>query len=94
MMPPPADEQAEATQKMMKYMMVLMGLMFFKVAAGLCIYFIASTLWGLAEKQFLPKAAKDDGSDADVVPLKKPKPSKAPLTDAEREVIRRQKRKK
>ena len=54
-MPPPADEQAAMQQKMMKYMMIFMGLMFFKVASGLCIYFIASSLWGLAERKFLPK---------------------------------------
>lgn len=53
--PPPTDEQQEATQRMMKYMMIFMGIMFYKVAAGLCIYFIASSLWGLAERQLLPK---------------------------------------
>ncbi len=56
MMPPAADEQAAMQQKMMKYMMIFMGLMFFKVASGLCIYFIASSLWGLGERRFLPKA--------------------------------------
>ena len=56
-MPPAADEQAAMQQKMMKYMMIFMGVMFFKVASGLCIYFIASSLWGLAERRFLPKAA-------------------------------------
>ena len=39
----------------MKYMMVFMGLLFFKVASGLCIYFIASSLWGVAERKLLPK---------------------------------------
>ena len=56
-MPPPADEQAAMQQKIMKYMMIFMGIMFFKVASGLCIYFIASSLWGIAERKFLPKAA-------------------------------------
>ena len=56
-MPPAADEQAAMQQKIMKYMMIFMGLMFFKVASGLCIYFIASSLWGLAERRFLPKTA-------------------------------------
>src|SRR5262249_47758822 len=55
MTPPPADEQQEMQQKMMKYMMVFMGLMFYKVAAGLCLYFIASSLWGFAERKLLPK---------------------------------------
>lgn len=55
MTPPPVDEQQEMQQKMMKYMMVFMGILFYKVASGLCIYFIASSLWGLAERKFLPK---------------------------------------
>ena len=54
-MPPPTDDQSAQQQKMMKYMMIFMGLMFYKVASGLCIYFIASSLWGFAERQFLPK---------------------------------------
>ncbi len=56
MMPPPTDEQQAMQQKMMKYMMIFMGLMFYKVAAGLCIYFIATTLWGFAERKLLPKS--------------------------------------
>jgi YidC/Oxa1 family membrane protein insertase len=56
LMPPPTDEQQEMQQKMMKYMMIFMGIVFYKVAAGLCIYFIISSLWGLAERQLLPKA--------------------------------------
>jgi YidC/Oxa1 family membrane protein insertase len=54
-MPPPANEQAEMQQKMMKYMMVFFGLMFYKVAAGLCLYLIVSSLWGIAERKLLPK---------------------------------------
>ncbi len=56
-MPPPANEQAELQQKMMKYMMVFFGIMFFKVPSGLCLYFIASSLWGIAERKLLPKPA-------------------------------------
>jgi membrane protein insertase Oxa1/YidC/SpoIIIJ len=40
---------------MMKYMMIFFGLMFYKVAAGLCVYFISSSLWGFAERKLLPK---------------------------------------
>ncbi|HVS38316.1 MAG TPA: YidC/Oxa1 family insertase periplasmic-domain containing protein [Gemmataceae bacterium] len=54
-MPPPTDDQQAQQQKMMKYMMIFMGLMFYKVASGLCIYFIASSVWGFAERRFLPK---------------------------------------
>jgi YidC/Oxa1 family membrane protein insertase len=54
-MPPAADEQQEMQQKWMKYSMILFGLFFYKVAAGLCLYFIASSLWGFAERKLLPK---------------------------------------
>jgi YidC/Oxa1 family membrane protein insertase len=53
--PPPTDEQQRMQQSMFKYMMIFMGFIFYKVAAGLCIYFITSSLWGLAERKLLPK---------------------------------------
>jgi len=34
--------------------MFFMALMFFKVPCGLCLYFIASSLWGIAERLLLP----------------------------------------
>jgi YidC/Oxa1 family membrane protein insertase len=55
MMPPPTDEQTAMQQKMMKYMTVFFGLLFYKVAAGLCIYFIISSVWGYCERKLLPK---------------------------------------
>ncbi len=55
MTPPPTDENQAFQQKLMKYMMVFIGFMFYKVAAGLCLYFIASSLWGVAERKMLPK---------------------------------------
>ena len=39
-------------------MMVFMGFMFYKVPAGLCIYFIASSLWGIIERKVVPPVAK------------------------------------
>ncbi|MCC7086593.1 MAG: YidC/Oxa1 family insertase periplasmic-domain containing protein [Pirellulales bacterium] len=54
-MPPATDDQTRMQQKMMKYMMVLMAFMFYTVPSGLCIYFIASSLWGIAERKVLPK---------------------------------------
>ncbi len=57
-MPPPADDQAAMQQKMMQYMMIFMGILFFKVASGLCVYFIASSLWGVCERKLLPKTQK------------------------------------
>ncbi len=61
MTPPPADEQQAMQQKMMKYMMIFFGLMFYKVAAGLCLYFIASSAWGFCERKLLPKKKVDGG---------------------------------
>lgn len=51
--PPPTDEQQEMQQKVMKYMSLVIVLMFYKVAAGLAIYFIVSSLWGLTERKLL-----------------------------------------
>lgn len=54
-MPAPTSDQAALQQKMMKYFTMFIGLMFFKVASGLCLYFIASSLWGITERKLLPK---------------------------------------
>ena len=56
--PPPQDEQQQMQHSIMKFMMVFMGVLFHKVAAGLCLYIIASTLWGLGERVLLPKTSK------------------------------------
>ncbi|MGQ0634408.1 MAG: membrane protein insertase YidC [Planctomycetaceae bacterium] len=64
-MPPPANDEQAMQQKMMNYMMVFMGVMFYKVPAGLCVYFIASSLWGLAERKLLPKAKPRAAGPAD-----------------------------
>ena len=68
--PPPTDEQQEMQQKVMKFMMLFMLVMFFKIPAGLCLYFITSSLWALGERLMLPKtdpkAASTPVSLADV----------------------------
>lgn len=61
MMPPSTDPQAEQQRMMMKIMMVMMAFFFYKVAAGLALYFIVSTAWGIAERQFIPKPKIDGG---------------------------------
>jgi YidC/Oxa1 family membrane protein insertase len=63
-MPAPTTEQAVMQQKMMKYMTIFMGLLFYKVASGLCLYFIASSLWGIAERKLLPKAPTPEAAAA------------------------------
>ena len=57
MMPPPTDEQMAQQQKMMKYMMIMVAIMFYKVAAGLALYFIIGSAWGLIERRLIPKAS-------------------------------------
>ncbi|MGH7201616.1 MAG: YidC/Oxa1 family insertase periplasmic-domain containing protein, partial [Planctomycetaceae bacterium] len=52
-MPPPANEEQELQQKMMKFMMIFMGFMFYHVPAGLCLYFITSSSWGMIERKLL-----------------------------------------
>lgn len=77
-MPPPADEQAAMQQKIMKYMMIFIGLMFYKVASGLCLYFIVSSLWGICERKVLPKAQPATAlspSDDEKPAKREPKPA-------------------
>lgn len=64
--PPATDEQTKMQQQMMTYMTVFMGVMFYKVPAGLCIYFITSSLWGICERKLLPKPQPKDGGDGSV----------------------------
>jgi len=63
--PPATDEQTKMQQQMMTYMTVFMGVMFYKVPAGLCIYFITSSLWGIAERKLLPKAQPKENKPSD-----------------------------
>jgi YidC/Oxa1 family membrane protein insertase len=68
-MPKAVDEQQQMMQKMMSFMMPVMGLMFFKVPSGLCLYIITSSLWGIIEKLALPKPVLDTSKfDSDTKP--------------------------
>lgn len=58
--PPPTDEQQEVQQQTMTIMSVMMGVFFYKVPAGLCLYFITSSLWSVAERTLLPKSKPID----------------------------------
>jgi len=55
MMPKSEDPQVQMQQKTMKFMMIIMLFFFYKVAAGLCIYFICSSVWGMIERKLIPK---------------------------------------
>jgi len=52
-MPPPTDEQSRMQAKMFFWMTLMMGFMFYHVPAGLCVYFIASSLWSMGERKLL-----------------------------------------
>ena len=58
--PPATDDTQRMAQRMMKFMFLFMGLMFFRVASGLCIYFVASSTWGILERKLLPKISDPD----------------------------------
>ncbi len=66
--PPATTAEQEMQQKMMKYMMVFMGFLFYRVPSGLGVYFITSSTWAICERLMLPKelrtrpAAAPDGS--------------------------------
>lgn len=72
LMPKATDEQTQMTQNMMQIMTVFMGVLFFKVPSGLCIYFITSSIWSLVErklvKRFTPPPKPIDTSVAEAKP--------------------------
>jgi YidC/Oxa1 family membrane protein insertase len=55
LMPKANDEQTRMAQQIMMFMTVMMGVLFFKVPAGLCIYFITSSTWSLVERFLIKK---------------------------------------
>lgn len=58
-MPPPMSEEQAMQQKMMNLIMPpMMGILFYRVPAGLCVYFVVSSLWGMTERKLLPKVTK------------------------------------
>ena len=67
-MPPPTDEQSEMQQKMMNFMTIFMGFLFWHVPAGLCVYFIASSLWGIGERKMLDFGRSESSPTPETVP--------------------------
>lgn len=57
LMPKATDEQTRVTQNMMQIMTIFMGVLFFKVPSGLCIYFITSSAWSLIERKLVKRLA-------------------------------------
>lgn len=74
-MPPPTDKDQELQHKIMNYMMIFMGFMFYHVPAGLCVYFIASSLWGICERKLLDFQSKrnptsSESKDSNIIEVK------------------------
>lgn len=84
-MPPPADEEQALQYKMMNVMMLVMVVMFYRVPSGLCLYFIASSIWGTAERLLLKKyspqpaaATEPVSAPAPAAPAGSPAPAAKP----------------
>jgi YidC/Oxa1 family membrane protein insertase len=78
-MPPATDEQTQMQQSMMKYMTIFMGIMFFKVPTGLCIYFIISTSWSIVS-DLPPKHKPPAGAETEAKPAAAPSNGSPPAS--------------
>jgi len=77
---PTGDPQQDQQRKIMTFMMVFVGFLFYWVASGLCLYFISSSLIHLVEQKLIgawlgehpshpkPKATEDESSTSDSDP--------------------------
>lgn len=66
-MPPPTTDEQALQYKVMNYMMIFIGFMIYRVPAGLCVYFITSTLWGISERKLIDfgKGGEKNTTDTD-----------------------------
>ena len=64
MMPKPKDEQARQQQKMMGFMMIIFGFIFYKFPSGLLLYFLTSSVLGIVEQRIIRRelAAEKDAT--------------------------------
>ena len=91
-MPKPTDEQAARMQKMMRFMPFLFGFFLYSYAAGLSLYVITSSAFGIIEMRVIKKIWPID----DTGPVKKKKSGCAPfsgvmknLAEKQREQVKR-----
>ncbi len=58
------DPQAQQTQRMMGFMMIAFGFIFYSFPSGLMVYFIASALYGLVESRLIRRRiAREEESE-------------------------------
>ena len=77
-MPPPANEEAAMQMKMMNFMTIFFGAMFYHVPAGLCVYFIASSLWGMTERKIIEMLPSPPPADLNAVVVDPNQPPSPP----------------
>ena len=81
-MPPATNEEQAQQQKMMSYMMIFMGAMFFRVPSGLCLYFIATNIWSMTERWLFEHLKKTPPPEEEVAFINgSPSPTPQPSGD-------------
>ena len=96
LMPKATDEQTQMTQNMMQIMTVFMGVLFFKVPSGLCIYFITSSIWSLIERKLVKRLTPPASGNAGLAvskpvepePPRKPKDRQSPAPAPEKSAMK------
>ena len=61
MMPQSEDPQAQMQQKMMSFMLIAFGFIFYSFASGLMVYFITSAMIGIAEQKMIRRDLRAAG---------------------------------
>ncbi len=60
MMPKPKDDQARQQQKMMSFMMIFFGFIFYSFSCGLLLYFLTSSFLGIFEQRIIKHELKKE----------------------------------
>ncbi len=61
----PLPDTMAQQQKMMGFMMLFMGFMFYRFPSGLCLYILSSSLLGMAEQYYIRKHIKEQDARGD-----------------------------
>jgi YidC/Oxa1 family membrane protein insertase len=82
MSPPPANEQAAQTQKMMKWMTLLFPFMLYSAPSGLTLYILASTGAGIIDSLLVKKHVKKMEEAGTLIQPRKPSGFMSRIADA------------
>lgn len=72
-MPKEMSDEQRQQYSVMKYMTIVMAVMFYKVPSGLSLYFICSSIWGLTERKLVKKSLAANAEAAKNAPPLAPK---------------------